>query len=290
MPNTLRTDPTRTTLLRRRFIADMVRRFKAVSLAIQQLVVNDDAFGLQNPGIRIVDELIGNVEFQAWRFQTNPQKVKSYRLWLSEQTDQKILTQVGGIEGKPWTAPYIESAYQKGVLRAYTDSRRELLSVPSDVFAGSKAEFLRSSFGGPVAQSKVELLYNRAFTELEGVTAAMDQQMSRILATGLSRGDAPAAIARELRDNVTKITNTRAKVIARTEIIRAHAEGQLDSYEELGVEKLGVQAEWSTAGDDRVCVICADLEGQVFTIKEARDLIPEHPNCRCTWIPIQTKK
>lgn len=285
MANTTQIDPTRTTLLRRQFIADMVRRFKAVSLEIQQLVVNDDAFGLINPGIRSVNDLIGNVEFQAWRFQTNPQKVRSYRLWLKQQVDDKILTQVGGISGKPWTAKYIEPAYRKGVIRAFTDTRRALLTGPSDIFVGGRDEFLRTAFSSPEALSKVELLYERAFTELEGVTSAMDQQMSRILAEGLSQGQAPATIARDLRANITKLTNTRAKTIARTEIIRAHSEGQLDAFEVLGVKEVGLLAEWLTAGDDRVCIICQDLEGQVFTIKEARGMMPAHPNCRCAWIP-----
>ncbi len=293
MANANKIDPTRTVLLRRAFVADMVRRFKALSLEIQQLVVNDDAFGLQSPGIRVVDDFltISNVEFQAWRFQTNPQKVKSYRLWLKEQVDAKILTTSGGLTNKPWTAPYIESAYKKGVVRAFTDTRRVLLTGPSDLFTGGRDEFLRSAFSSPEALSKVELLYERAFTELQGVTSAMDQQMSRILAEGLSQGQAPATIARSLRDNVTKLTNTRAKVIARTEIIRAHSEGQLDAFEVLGVKELGVQAEWITAGDDRVCVICQDLEGQIFTVKEARGLMPAHPNCFIDGqVPIYTSK
>ena len=290
MANTTQIDPTRTTLLRRQFIADMVRRFKAVSLEIQVLVVDDDVFGLQNIGIRFVSDLVGNIELQAWRFQTNPQKVRSYRTWLKQQVDQNILVQIGGVTSKPWTATYIESAYRKGVLRAYTDSRREFLSGPSDIFASGRDEFLRTAFSSPEALSKVELLYERAFTELQGVTAAMDQQMSRILAEGLAQGQAPATIARDLRDNVTKLTNTRAKVIARTEIIRAHAEGQLDAFEELGVKELGLLAEWSTAGDDRVCPQCDELEGVVMTVKEARGLLPRHPNCRCTWVPANVKE
>jgi len=78
---------------------------------------------------------------------------------------------------------------------------------------------------------------------------------------------------------------SRALTIARTEIIRAHAEGQLDTFEKLKVEKLGVMAEWSTAGDDRVCGLCSDLEGVVITVREARGIIPRHPNCRCTYVP-----
>ena len=44
-------------------------------------------------------------------------------------------------------------------------------------------------------------------------------------------------------------------------------------------------AEWSTAGDDMVCPSCGELEGVIMTVKEARGLLPYHPNCRCSWIP-----
>ncbi len=279
MPNALQKDPTRTVLLRKRFIADMVRRFKRVAADIVQALVEADALGLAPTNI----PAIFNVDQQAWRFQTNPQKVKSFRSWLKGRVDANILVTTGPTN-KPWTAEYVEASYRKGVLRAYTQSRRDLLLEPEGLIS-SREEFLRSSFSGQTALSKVELLYERAFTELEGVTATMDQQLSRILAEGLSSGRAPAVIAREMTKQITKLTNTRAKVIARTEVIRAHAEGQLDSFQALGVEKLIVKAEWITAGDERVCAICADLEGTVFTIEEARGLIPEHPNCRCMWIP-----
>ena len=74
--------------------------------------------------------------------------------------------------------------------------------------------------------------------------------------------------------------------LARTEVINAYTEGTLDSYERLGVEEVQGRAEWSTAGDDRVCPQCAGMEGAVFTIREARGLIPLHPNCRCAWLPV----
>ena len=178
MPNQLKRDPTRTTMLRKRFEADMVRRFRALSKAIQVLIVDDDALGLEGPSILQVR--------QVWRFRTNAQKVTAYQKWLKQQVDAGILTPVGGISGKPWTAPYIESAYKKGAVRAYTDLRAEQLANTPSLFEGGQAEFIRTAFSQPEALQKMELLYTRAFTELQGVTAAMSQQMSRVLAEGLS--------------------------------------------------------------------------------------------------------
>jgi hypothetical protein len=41
-----------------------------------------------------------------------------------------------------------------------------------------------------------------------------------------------------------------------------------------------------TAGDDRVCDDCLDIaEGGPYDIDQASDLIPAHPNCRCSFIP-----
>jgi hypothetical protein len=74
-------------------------------------------------------------------------------------------------------------------------------------------------------------------------------------------------------------------VIARTEVIRAHAEGQLDALEELGVEELGVEVEWTVTEDSRLCPLCAALKGVVLTLDEAKGLLPRHPNCRCAFIP-----
>lgn len=283
MPNSLKQDPSRTVTLRRRFMAEMNRRFASVSRAIQELVVIDDAFGLEERKPFVVLQ-----ERQVYRFLTDSNKVKEYRRWFQQQIDAKILT-VDAITGKPWTATYVESAYRKGMIRGYTDVHKEALAEDVAFYEGGKAQFLRDVFSAPATLSKIELVSIRAFTELEGVTASMSQQMSRILANGLAHGKSPAFIARELRKNMTKLTRTRARTIARTEVVNAHAEGQLDSFERLGIEEVGIEAEWSTAGDDRVCPECGALEGQVMTIAEARGMIPLHPNCRCAWVPVIKK-
>ena len=268
----LQLDPTRTTMIRRRFAADMQRRMRNLGRSINDLVVTQDVFGLE-PGLKILR--------QEYKFLTDSQKVESYRKWLQQQVNEKVLT-TSQVTGQPWTSVYIQSAHRKGFERSYTDVNK----LQGDFYEGNKGEFIRSSFSQPELLSKVELLYTRTFNELKGVTDAMGQQMGRVLADGLSRGQGPKVIARELQKNLTKLTRTRALVIARTETIHAHAEGQLDSLSLLGVDKVSAQVEFSTAGDDRVCSQCADLEGSTYTIDEARGIIPIHPNCRCAWIPV----
>jgi SPP1 gp7 family putative phage head morphogenesis protein len=78
----------------------------------------------------------------------------------------------------------------------------------------------------------------------------------------------------------------RGTLMARTEIVRAHAESTLNRFEEFGLRNVVNMAEWQTAGDHRVCPLCAQLQGRTFTIQEARGMLPLHPNCRCTWLPV----
>jgi SPP1 gp7 family putative phage head morphogenesis protein len=206
---------------------------------------------------------------------------------LQGQIDAGILSV--DATGKPWTAQYVTSAHKQGLVRAYVDTRPRAAAKSMDFYQGSKKEFLRSAFMQPEMLSKIELLSTRAFEDLKDVTTTMSAQMNRILSDGLSHGESPEAISRKMSKQIGKLNRTRARTIARTEIINAHAEGQLDGFEELGVKELGLRAEWSTAGDDVVCLQCLAMEGRIFTVKQARGLIPYHPNCRCAWIPVTGK-
>ena len=276
--NVLRFDPTRSTLLRRQFMGKMQAKFKALSRKIQELVVDDDVFGISSSTPFLI-----NQERQAWRFRTNANKVTSYRDWLQKEVDTGILTT--DAMNEPWTSQYVGSAYKKGMSRAYTDVNK---ATNLSFYEGNKEQFLQDAFRAPEMLSKIELIYTRTYEQLRGVTASMSQQMSRILADGLSKGEGPATIAKALRDNVTTMTNTRALTLARTEIIHAHAEGQLDSFERLGIEEVGMLAEFSTAQDERVCAECDYLEsGGPYPIAQARGMIPAHPNCRCAWVPVE---
>ena len=262
----------------------MNKRFSTVRARINDLVANQDAFGIaERTGLRL------NTVFQ---FETNPGKVSKFQEWLQKQIDGEILSRTS--TGDPWSDGYIDSAYKKGVVRAYTDAQAAKLTNASDkVKLATQEQYLLQHLAAGEHKDKLQLLYSRAFTKLKDVTTTMDAQLSTVLADGLSNGINPRELARRLTKEVDNLNVKRARAIARTEIIHAHAEGQLDSFERLGVEELGVMAEWATAGDDLVCPLCLPLQGEVFPLKQARGIIPRHPNCRCTWIPAQvgeTKK
>lgn len=306
-PNTLRMDPTRTLRISEQFHNEMKRRFRNLKGHVYEFLVTQDALGLKTTPM--VDGFIHNVEPRQYAFLTDPKKREQFNLWLQEQIEKDIffpeigtgilrvarpLGRIGtttglGYSGSmgtgPWTMKYIESSYKKGLINAFLASRRGLEQDDPKYIDISQEEFLRESFYTAERISKVELLASRSFEQLHGVTAQMSSQMNTILAQGMIDGRGVTALASEMTDRIDALSDSRALAIARTEVIHVHAEGQLDGFEDLGVDELGVEAEWSTAGDELVCPQCAALEGETYTVDEARGMIPLHPNCRCTWIP-----
>lgn len=267
-------DPTKTRELRRRFEASVQRRLRAIIRAITEAVVVEDVFGLAP----------APVLNSRYAFLSDADKIPAFRTWLDSQTQAQLLEQVGGVQGVPWTAPYIDSAYKRGAMNAYTAARPSLQSQ-SPVYGGTREEFLRQVFSAPESISKIQLIYTRSFEGMRGVTEQIGSQLNTVLADGLVHGSGPREIARKMAASVATIGKRRALVIARTEIIRAHAEGQLDMFGQLGVDSVSAEVEFLTTGDDRVCPQCASLSGVVFTLTEARGIIPVHPNCRCAWAP-----
>lgn len=92
----------------------------------------------------------------------------------------------------------------------------------------------------------------------------------------------------------------RAELIASTEVTRAYAEANRLAYRDAGMKYI----KWNTAHDERVCPVCAPLNGQVVGIEGRFDgaldddvreqfnarfeIPPAHPRCRC-WLTAWVK-
>ncbi|MDB2225609.1 minor capsid protein [Halorubrum ezzemoulense] len=271
------TDPTRTKTLRDAFGSDANKRFRAIKGDVREVVEELDV--LQLGSQRAVNSAPDPRDYQ---FLSNSEKRQRFQAWLREQIDNGVLEPTDGDafrRGEHWTAQYVQKAYAKGV----TDAGAKIRQQGGDV---QVFENLEDVFNQPVHSSKIELVYVRAYDGLEGITQEMDTQISRELSNAISEGWNPRKAAREINDRVDAIGMTRAQTLSQTEIIHAHAEGTLDRFESEGFTEVEADVEHHTAGDSRVCPKCASLQGNTYTLREARGRIPVHPRCRCTWVPI----
>lgn len=108
--------------------------------------------------------------------------------------------------------------------------------------------------------------------------------LARILAEGLERGDAPAKVAKELRGVLD--APGWAETVAVTETARAVSAAAQDQYKANGIDKNS----WLISPDQRVCDLCDTnaAEGPIpvgtrFTSDDRHP--PAHPRCRCALMP-----
>lgn len=280
--NPLRRDPSRTAGIQRRYQLAMRGKIKALKAALWRWLVMENRLHLP------LDEHVTNVVRNAgYEFSSSADKIKGFRTWLDGQFKAGILS--GDSAGSSWTSNYIYSAYQQGLVRAYTQSHPPKAGEKADFYEGGKSAFLQDTFDGAVSKDTIELLYTRSYTDLEGITASMDTKMSRLLADGLANGDGPGVIAKAMVEEMDSMTDGRAMTIARTETAYAQAQGQLNGFAALGVLQVGLLAELLTAGDDDVCPECQEAaDNGPYTLDDAQGMIPLHPNCRCAWAPVNS--
>lgn len=299
-------DPTRTLTLRNRFVADMRRRFSALARVVRISIVDNDCFGLNTP--QRVTRIQTAAQPGQFDFNNSSLKVTEFMAWLQEQYQEyifsggtrgiNIITPSGRVSQSNWTDIYIQAAYQRGIQRAREELRKAGVDIPINDMPGT--DEIQIAFNQPFHADRVGLLYTRTFTDLRGITNAMDIMISRALAQGMAEGRGALELASILERIITGMGQDfgmfdslgrwipgkrRAEILARTEIIRAHHMATINEYERAGVLGVTVKAEWSTAGDSRVCSICASMDGRVYDLKKIRGMIPAHPQCRCVALP-----
>ena len=285
-------DPTRTITLRKKFIVDITRRYSELKRAIKKSVVDNDCFGLKDPvfGIPLILEDLTPIEQQKFKYLRDDQKVQGFMDWLDEQEEKGVLEKTIRpsalpVGEEPWSNVYIQSSYQKGMVKGRNELRVAGVNVPT---YGPTGESLSAVFNQPFHANRVGLIYTRCFDQLKGVTRAMDGQISRVLARGLAEGRGVLDIARNINDRVDKIGVNRSRLIARTEIVQTHNEASLAEYEaaERLVEE-PILVQWWSALDEVVRPTHGThggRHGKVFTRKEGQALLGE-PNCRCSLLP-----
>ena len=277
-------DPTRTLVERTAFVREMRKRFKELRRDVVKSIDQNDVFGLRNPGV------LTPAPPGAFAFPTSVEKINGFMTWLRARESQTILEIIqrpdvfGVQQAGPWTNTYISTSYRKGLIRGRRELQRVGYGTPPEGVGGFGAVTL-----GPIHADRVALLYSRTFSELEGVTRAMDAKLSSSLAEGMANGHNPKRLSKDVAAIIDS-SMRRGEMIARTEFIRAHHHANINEYEAFQVRGVRVTAEWKTAGDLRVCERCRRMESRSksrpFTLTEIRPLIPLHPNCRCIALPL----
>ena len=148
----------------------------------------------------------------------------------------------------------------------------------------SLSEVVTESFD--VMSTVLGFIAGHSFNDVTDISPTGIDVLRSILSQGIEDRKSIASIASEIADKVTNGDQARALAIARTEVVRAENEGALSLFRNsTQIEKV----QFLAAADERVDDVCASYDGQEFNFSSAQGLIPVHPNCRCTWLPVLTE-
>ena len=297
-------DPTKTITIRKRYGQKINGRLLAVERNVATALVDLDVLGRSN---KLFVMQAGLPPPRAWAGLAPTAQIERFRSWLRENWIAVFgldFDEADALTGGPdFVDVAIILAYTRAVAQADAKFRRAVAveggvvppGTPSVVAKIIRDARIRSVFPAVPEQvlrqarhqGAIDFLLNANYREIQGVGQAFESRIVRQLTLGVSRNTPIREIVRNIHEQ-TRLTMRQANALARTEIVRAHAEATLNRFEDLGVSGVGaaVEMEFTTAGDTKVCARCEGLEGVLFTIDEARGVIPVHISCRCSWFPV----
>ena len=231
------------------------------------------------------EKLLSSEEYSRWR--------KSMDKYVAEaQTDSRTLLELNTLSAKSRISrkEQLLSQIYLQMINLAGDTETKLTDLLSDMF---KTNYYRSCYdiqsimgvGFTVAKVDEKMLkrilefpwsgknYSQALWEDTDKLAALAR---RELTMGFMSGASVQKMAKSI-DDVMHRGRKNAERLVRTESSYFSNQGQMQSYQELGIE------EYIFLGGG--CEICQALNGQAFKLSEAEagvNLPPIHPNCKCT--------
>ena len=287
-------DPANILRLQLKYERALLQKIKKIEKVIKYAIVDRDVFGL-NEQFAIMQ--LTPPPQRAFSFDTNTKKIQAFIDWLNSLIAEDLLrlgvmADIGNVN-EFWGNVYIFESYKRGMQDIRFDLKQQGVYDFRDLDAVMHT---------PVHLNRVAQMFLRNYENLKGITSDMSKQLAKALSEGFINGLSPRVIAKNLVELIEKgkmsdisikdklgrtiSTKRRASLLARTECIAAHVNGAVEECLRMGYEKGQIFAEYIAGYDDRVCDDCARLHMEVFTLEEIRNMIPMHPQCRCTFVPI----
>jgi SPP1 gp7 family putative phage head morphogenesis protein len=201
--------------------------------------------------------------------------------WLYEQNRLETIEQLisGQISEYAAMARMITGSLQNTGARLGQDSSQELMQ-------GLVPQGVNWSFGVPMVSAIHDLIGalqpgSPLYTLFNTFGPQAGKEAAQALIAAVSLGMNPNQIASMIKNTLT-IPLWRGKLIARTEMLRSYRSAQLLNYRKNS-DVVG-QWRWTCALGANTCEACLWYDGQLFPLDEDMDW--QHPNCRCSAIPV----
>lgn len=140
----------------------------------------------------------------------------------------------------------------------------------------------------PVNDEVISLIRNQQTEYYDNLTMAQSKRVNQIIKKGFDDGLTDEKIAEQIESSIKEISSKRALRIARTEVVKTHTIGQVETMHQAGIEYYN----YITSNDSKVSKICKKHQGpkgreRIYNVAMAGSLdnplpvLNSHPNCRC---------
>lgn len=221
-------------------------------------------------------------------------------LSAQQQEIQRAVRRLDPEDFAAWAASDLEQTFEQArrEFELYDTLRRALLQSVDLGVSVAIAQLESVGFGfdwtlaNDAARRWADQYVGELITEINATTL---ERTRRAVAAWIENGEPLEML---IEDLTPIFGRQRAELIASTEVTRAYARANRESYLAAGFTRW----EWRTAADERVCPVCGPLNGQTVRIDEAFDPFlpdeavalvrrsfsspPAHPRCRCWVVPV----
>ena len=181
---------------------------------------------------------------------------------ISDIINNFVMGGVGRLLSSDLFAGLVVKAWEKGTKRVLDVNGNKIVPKVVDV------------------QGQTALLNSKDLFERFG--GDLSEKINDVIGSAFETGASYDEVAEELMQKAEGLTKNRAKVIARSELVKAHNVGVMNSLNELGI----TEYYWITQHDRKVCEVCAGFERKSRAKPFVAGAGPmpvtdSHPNCRC---------
>ena len=174
--------------------------------------------------------------------------------------------------------PAVNPNQVDGYDRIFNNLLQTSSSYGIDVARLTTKEFRERAISASVPLEAVLAAAKQAHGYLRKHGETFAQTSAVVVGQGLAEGRPTESIVRDMQMRLN-VTKARARVIVRTESIRAYGEATNQYYAQMGLDYVS----WYATSDDRVCPYCSPRAGLIYERSAVK--VPLHPQCRCFLAP-----
>jgi hypothetical protein len=311
-------DPTGTKPLSNKWNADFRRRVNQLRVATQQMISKQDILGLKaGAALQIMSPGITNLAtrqemFQRWVNQALvtivadndmmwmwPYVERAYHMgtaYAQDQLDHEGAVVIHNASHRMDALFALTKMELKGIMDATSQQATRVANLgiatrtkPGTIVRGIWEVYERTLFNRVVALVGMMTVKTFGDATLDLYQTAGVKQVGLIPeAAYVQKAQQTAKDGTQVTDAVRKGAGSR---VSRLQTPSKSTIGRIRKQELTLAKKLGEKVNVRTAGDDDVCIICEGIsEDGPYKLDTARGLIPAHPHCRCTFVPVKDKR